>query len=377
MRTARLVDDWTASGLLTPEQREIVKPHLAVDLRRTNKFLRITLFVFGGIIVQSAFGLIALAVGLSDERAAAAFCLVSGAAAFGLASWLVRQYNLYRFGVEEVVALSAAALVAIGAALLVSDSGDWPLPVGLGVGAVMLSALYFHFGYVYAAVLAVVALAALPFQFGPALGAGGTELVQRAAAVGLLAAVAVAARWARRDPGDEHPGDSLTVIEAAAWLGIYLLVNLVASGPISRVDRTSAPYWISYAAIWVLPVAGLWLALRGRERPLRLVAMAAVLATVLSNKAYLGSPRHEWDPIVLGVMLMAVAIVVRRWLASGPQGMLHGYTASRLLESDKAALGRLAMVSTLQTGPPVASSAPAPPVGGGGRSGGGGAGGSF
>ncbi|MDP2055297.1 MAG: hypothetical protein Q8L75_16790, partial [Acidobacteriota bacterium] len=62
IRTGRSVEDWTASGLLTSEQRDILMPQLAVDLRRTNKFLRITLFVFGGIILQSALGLFAVAL---------------------------------------------------------------------------------------------------------------------------------------------------------------------------------------------------------------------------------------------------------------------------------------------------------------------------
>ena len=103
------------------------------------------------------------------------------------------------------------------------------------------------------------------------------------------------------------------------------------------------------------------------------------LATLLSNKEYLGSPRYEWDPIVFGLLLMGTAIGVRRWLAAGDGGMRHGYTASRLVASDKSKLGALAMVSAAQVDVPVAQSAPPadPGIGGGGRSGGAGAGGSF
>lgn len=376
IRTGRLVEDWATSGLLTPEQRDILLPQLAVDLRRTNKFLRITLFVFGGIILQSALGLFAVALfDVSNAAGAGLLCLLVGAGCFWLASHLVSRYNLYRFGVEEAAALSAAGLVAGGTALLITDAGvgDWPLIIGLATAAAMLFVLFRHFGYVYAAVFALVAAAALPFQFG------SSEAIQRVVAVVVLAGAAAAARAARADHGDDYPGDAFAVIEAAAWLGIYLLVNLVISSGITALDRRSTFFWITYAGIWVLPAAGLWLALRGRERPLLWVSLAAALATLLSNKEYLGSPRYEWDPIVFGLLLMGIAVVVRRWLASGDGGRRHGYTASRLLASDKSRIGGLATVSVVHTEVPVADSPPAadPSIGGGGRSGGAGAGGSF
>ena len=80
-------------------------------------------------------------------------------------------------------------------------------------------------------------------------------------------------------------------------------------------------FWITYAGIWILPVVGLWLSLRGRERPLLWASLAMALATLLSNKEYLGSPRYEWDPIVFGLLLMGTATGVRRWLAAGDGGI--------------------------------------------------------
>jgi hypothetical protein len=374
IRTGRQVDDWTQSGLLTQEQRDLVMPQLAVSLRRTNKFLRVTLFIFGAVILQSVLGLLAVILNdIANSVTAAALCLMIGGGCFWLASRLVTRYSLYRFGVEEAVALSAAALVAGGAALLVGDEGNWALVIGLAVGAGMLASLFVYFGYVYAAVMAMVAVAALPFQFGD------SEIVQRMAAVIVLATIAIVVRNARSGYGDEHPGDALTVIEATAWLGIYLLVNLAVSSVFSTMDRASVFHWVTYAGIWVLPAIGLWLALRGRERPLLLVSLAMALGTLLSNKAYLGSPRYEWDPILFGALLMGIATVVRRWLASGEGGMRHGYTPVRLVASDQSLLAGLATVSSVHTNVPVASSAPAvdPAIGGGGRSGGAGAGGSF
>lgn len=372
IRVGRLVEDWAQSGLLTPDQRDVIAPQLAVDLRRTNNYLRATLFVFGGVILQSTLGLMAIMLGgLLDETLGAALGLAAGGVCYWLAMQLVSRYHLYRFGIEEVAALSAVGLTAVGAALLVG--GDWSLTIGLSTAAGVFAALFIHFGFVYAGVFGLVALAALPFLFGDSL------VTQRLGAVMVLVLLAATARLNRVEHGDEYPGDALTIIEAAAWLGIYLLVNLVVSGAISPLDRASTFHWITYGGIWILPAAGLWLALRGRERPLLWVAVAMALGTLLSNKEYLGSPRYEWDPIVFGVFLMAIAIGLRRWLAAGDGGMRHGYTASRLVASDKARIGALALVSAVQVEVPVAQSTPAadPGIGGGGRSGGAGAGGSF
>lgn len=379
IRVGRLVEDWAQSGLLTPEQRDVIAPQLAVDLRRTNKYLRATLFVFGGVILQSTLGLMAIMLGgLLDETIGAALGLAAGGVCYWLAMQLVSRYNLYRFGIEEVAALSAVGLTAVGAALLVG--GDWSLMTGVATAAAMFAVLFFHVGFVYAGVLGLVAAAALPFTLPPiSLGASSSEIVQRVAAIVILAVVAGAARAGRTEHGDDYPGDALTIIEGAAWLGIYLLVNLVVTSAITPLDRSSVAFWITYAGIWILPAVGLWLSIRGRERPLLWVAIATALGTLLSNKEYLGSPRYEWDPIVFGLFLMAIAIGLRRWLAAGDGGMRHGYTASRLVASDQSRIGALAMVSAAQVDVPVAQSTPAadPGLGGGGRSGGAGAGGSF
>ena len=68
IRVMRLVQDWTKSGLLTAEQREQIAPELQVDLRRTNKFLRVTMFVFGLMILQAFTGLLAIAFAAGRGR---------------------------------------------------------------------------------------------------------------------------------------------------------------------------------------------------------------------------------------------------------------------------------------------------------------------
>ena len=105
---------------------------------------------------------------------------------------------------------------------------------------------------------------------------------------------------------------------------------------------------------------------------------AAVL-TLVSNKPYLGWPRHTWDPMLLGILLTGVAIFIQRWLARGPGGIRHGFTAARLSAKDKHWIN----VGSTVFGLLSPHSTPAPETKspdfrlGGGNTGGGGAGGVF
>ena len=108
-------------------------------------------------------------------------------------------------------------------------------------------------------------------------------------------------------------------------------------------------------------------------------AIVAVL-TMVSNKPYLGWPRHTWDPVLLGILLTGVALFIRRWLARGPEGIRGGFTAARLSGKDKRWMNASSAVLGLVTPQSITPSPHATSADvrfGGGASGGGGAGGDF
>ena len=84
--------------------------------------------------------------------------------------------------------------------------------------------------------------------------------------------------------------------------------------------------------------------------------------------------------MLLGLLLTGVALFIRRWLARGPGGIRHGFTAARLSGKDKQWMNAGSAVLGLVT-PQSVTPAPqttSPDVRfGGGASGGGGAGGDF
>jgi nitroreductase len=391
IRSQALVREWTKSGLLDPSQGAVLEAELRVDVRRTNVFLRGGLALFTLLIVAALVELTMEVFDLHDVLPSAITNALSAVVCLGLAHYLVVRQRFYRFGVEEALAVESVVLIAFSAATLIYAPGfsnAWLVTL-LVAGAVGGFCIYWRFGYVYAAIGALACVAGVPFLLDV------TKAQQHALAAAALAAIFVLARTRRTRYHDEYPGDDYALLQAAALAGLYLTLNLwltdasfdrAAYGemslPITRREAllyaVGGPfYWFTYAMIWALPLAGLYLAIRDKDRPLLAVSLVMMLGTFLTNKPYLGWPRHEWDPILLGVFLMAAAIAVRRWLSSGANGQRAGFTPARILSKQR---GAVTILGTASAG--FHPDAPSYPESGGsgfdgGRSGGGGASGSY
>jgi hypothetical protein len=380
VRDSATVQEWTRSGLLDASQRPKLDADIRVDLRRTNVFLRAGLMLFTALIIAASVALVFVGFELKGELATAVTTALAAAVCLGLAEYLVRTYRFYRFGVEETLAVGAVALLMVSGFEVTTAAygsiGPAPAVVCLAVGAAGGFALYLRFGFIYAAIGSMGCLAAIPFALD-----WSSPAAERSLSAAALAVMFALARIKRLRHGNECPGDEYGVMQAVALCGVYLVLNLTLSGSVwlpGGVGRVSggAFYWFTFVMTWSLPAVGLGLSLRGKDRPLLAVSIVMSLATLLTNKSYLGWPRHPWDPILLGVFLMGLALVVRRWLLSGPEGERNGFTPLRVLSKDRAAVAMLGMASA--TFKPVAPATAAPPPEfGGGRSGGGGASGSF
>jgi len=186
----------------------------------------------------------------------------------------------------------------------------------------------------------------------------------------------------------DYLDETYSLAEAFLWLGIYLAINLQLSslnmfppwlrGSRAVLDFPRPFYWTTWVLTLCLPPIVLVRGIRQKDRFVIAVGAIVTLLTFVTNKPYLGWPRHTWDPMLLGILLTVVALLIRRWLASGPGGIRHGFTAARLTGKDKQWMNVGSTVAGL-----LSPQAPAPqPTSpefrfGGGSSGGGGASGKF
>ena len=370
-RTLAEVRDWEQSGFLSNDQSGQLAAHLRTDLKRTNFFFRAILFVFTAMLVSATLWLITFVFDIDDKTASGLLSIGGAIACFAIADLLVGRYRLYRFGIEEALAMASVVLLSGGTAVFApNEFGDQVL-VGLSVGAISSLLVYFRFGYVYSAMASMLCVALIPFTIDKSFE------IERLYAAAILMIVFAFIRKQRLLHSDDFPGDDYALLQAASWAGVYASLNLQFWNRYSAHDSF---YWFTYAMIWLLPIAGLWIALAKKDRPLLWVNVAMALLTLATNKPYLGLMQKPWDPALFGLFLMAVAIGVKRWLANSPNAQRHGFTPVRLLAGDRKIMTAIGTASSLlQPDIPASGTAPAAPQPqfGGGRSGGAGASGEF
>jgi hypothetical protein len=155
------------------------------------------------------------------------------------------------------------------------------------------------------------------------------------------------------------------------------LESLLGGAP----SRGAGPeYWLSYALAWLIPAALMLAAVRWRHRPLLAASAIGLLVAIMTNKPYLDLERQDWDPAILGLLLMGAAAALERRLRAGPGGCRDGFTVAPIIIARDEDSGASAL---LAAGLNAAVAAPNPPPtdagfkGGGGSSGGAGAGGGF
>jgi len=371
VRAQAAVREWQRSGFLDTSQAAQIANELRVDFRRTNFFLRALLFLFTSIVVAASVSLVITVFGLDEKTSEATVCVIAAILCLGAAEFLIKNFRFYRFGVEEALAIAAVVLLSLATAFVTSGFEVGELVAPLAIGALGTLFIYMRYGYLYAAIASILCAAAIPFPMH--VPAEGKRLIAALVSAFLFSIV----RRARLQLGNDFRGDDFGLIQASAWAGLYLSLNLQIS--FVRYYEPSLFYWVTYAMIWIVPVAGLWLSVRSKDRPLLNVSLLAALITLATNKPYLHLMRRPWDPILFGLFLIVSAVLIKRWLGGGPPNAeRRGFTAARLLARDRQALAIVSTASdALQPGMSPSLAPPAKPNFDGGRSGGAGATGSF
>lgn len=381
IRLQARVREWARSGLLTEDQRIRIEPELAVDLRRTNIMLRLGLGLFTIVAAGAAVILAFVLFELNREGPLAVMCLLLGGGAYLAADAVVARFRLYRYGVEEALAALTVLLCGVGVAsaamaIIGSSHESIAFSAALVACATVSAGLYARFGFQYAAVAAMAFGACVPLAMD-----GVSPPIRHLLVCALfLAAYAVARRLSQQH--DDLVQDDASMVAACAVVGAYLAMNVYASIGILGIWRLPIePWfkWTSYAVIWLIPVVAIWRGVADRERRVLRAGAAIALLTLITNKLYFGWPHQTWDPVILGVFLMGVAIFLRRWFAWGPGGERRGFTPARILYGDMTSMRVAGLASAaIHFSPdrPAPSSSDSEMFRGG-RSGGGGASGDF
>lgn len=363
--------DWRAAGLLRADKTSEAEALAGEAPAHASWPLRVLLFGFGALALTA---LAALALKDVRGRLDSAFVAwVLAAVAVAAAEAGIRSLKVRRFGAEEALVAGAVLLAAYGAERAFSAGASRPFSAAVFSAALALGAgaAYLRYGYRLASFGAAVALGVF---------VGSLEYGERATRVllaVLYAALLVAATVWPELPRRER--ERLEIVRFFLALSVPLCLNL----RLEKIFYSGAPQPVTgafglatFAAIFLIPLAWLAWGALDRSRTVLWAGAVGLLIAQCSVKPYLGLKRNAWDPAVLGLELMIVALVLKRWLDAGPGGRRGAYSSEALGDPGPgAAAGLLASaVAASHSSPP---SGPDRPRGGGGSFGGGGASGGF
>jgi uncharacterized membrane protein YgcG len=389
LRARKFLRQWTGDSYLSKEQYRRLEQDTVSDLRTTNIFLRLVLFFFTMIGVAGAVALFfAIFLSRPSQQTTGIFLLIFAAVSYTAAEVAVTQARLYRYGIEEALAVCSVAFLCVGLDLAFfsgvpysSREIQFVIPA---VGTIASLWIWYRFNLWYAFPAAMIFAIFVPAYWTPSHSAQHV-FISVFYAAGLICIAAVRSRH-RFD----FLEDAYSLSEAFLWLGMYLVLNLKISAlsfpphwwrNARPASEFAVPfYWTTWVLIWCLPPLILTSGVRQKDRFIIAVGVITTVLTLVTNKPYLGWQRHTWDPILLGLALTGVALFLRRWLALGPGGVRHGFTAARLSGKDKHTMSVGSAVLGLIT-PQSITPTPQPTKPdfrfGGGGSGGGGASGDF
>jgi len=358
LRAHRLLKEWNHEDLLSKEQYERLEQETVSELRTTNVFLRLVLLFFTIVAVAAATGLFFTLIdrGFSDLVTGTCF-LVFAVLSYTAAEFAVTQGRLYRYGIEEALAICSVAFLCLGLVSLLSGNSHHSERAAFfvvsGMGTVFSLWLWHRFGLWYAFAAAMIFALFLPEYWTP------SHAAQRSIICLLYAAGLVCVKAIRSRHRFDYLEHDYSLAEAFLWLGIYLVLNLKLSAintPSDWWTKTSAGsefgatfYWTTWALLWCLPPLILTRGVRLKDRFVIAAGMITTILTLVTNKPYLGWERHTWDLMLLGIVLVAVAVLLRRWLAQGQDGVRHGFTAANMSAKHKHAFGVASSVFGLLT----------------------------
>jgi hypothetical protein len=213
--------------------------------------------------------------------------------------------------------------------------------------------IYLRFGYLYAALISLIATGVIPFQLSM------TPSDEKVLLLIILCLIFLFSVIINKSNIDDFKKEKNSIIQTCLLVAMYLTVNLQVLGMVGLLieDRSIIHlhpklfppyiYWSSYVLTFVIPALGIYWGIKSRKRLIMNASLVLACITLATNKSYLGMTRYAWDPAIMGIMLIFISSLITRWLSRGPNKTRYGFTAENILTPENHGINLADIGATL------------------------------
>ena len=334
---------WQNSGLISEGQLRLMEAETEPNVHQTNLFFRIIFFLFTLLCATAVTAFLIWLMKEPSDTAAMLILILFSIPFYLLAEYVIKKYSFYRYGIEEALVIASIVSLCIGCGLLLDK-----YHLGHQFEAIAISLLfavtsfwiYLRFGFLYSALISIIALCAIPFQ----LSLPPTE--ERAFLLLILCLILLINILLDKSDNEDFRKERNILIQAFLLAAIYLAVNLRLPELVSIYfdDRSMSLhpyagfspyiYWLSYILTFLIPTIGIYWGIKSRKRLIMNASLVLACLTLATNKSYLGMTRYAWDPAILGIMLIFISTLITHWLSREPNKTRYGFTAENILKPE-------------------------------------------
>ena len=310
---------------ISPEEYNAIIQAHPFHFYTPNALIRVGLFALTGIILLFTLGIFILLAAISNGNTLGGLLVVTGILIYVVLEYIVHGMRHFRSGIDDGLLWIGHLMIITGFSLLSNNSSPQ-----MQCYLILLLALWgaIRFADCMMALVAYAALLRVVFYTGMHLGSIGKSLLPfliMAVSAGIYTLVkSLAAKEKYR-----HYLSGLTVVTAATLLsfcaaGNYFVVRELSISLLNSPPSAPIPlgglFWLQTVIIPLLYIA------RGIQKKDVIFLWAGLIlaaAAVFTIRHYYHLLPLEWALVIGGILLIALAYIVMRYLRT-PK---HGFTA--------------------------------------------------
>jgi hypothetical protein len=369
LRIVKEAKQWMVSGLISKEQYKTIAEQFPSQVYHPNFMIRILLMVATFVVLGAITGLLILMFIKAEDMLSFLSLIYGIFSLFVLDQIFIAAKKHYKSGITEAILYHSVLFIMLGFVQFFNES---PAPY-----AVILTCLLAFTAFRYLDLISTIgslcSFAWLVFYWLSQAG-GAMQQVIPIVFIILFTPLYFGFKRLKKRPVYEPWQNCLIVAEAVCLLFIYAAGNYFVVRELSiemmNLDLQEGQdiplAFIFYVLTVMIPVLYLYFGLKNKDLVLLRVSLAVLAFSVFTFKYYFSLGHHEITLTVSGIILLAIAVSLLRWLKV-PQ---FGYTRENILNEKWANSNAQAFIISQTLG---ATKAPEMHQFGGGDAGGGGA----